>query len=123
MEKVILLYLKKNILLHFYSADKIYEYYCLLGIIEAFSRLGFTELIQKRDKYIYDNIYSKLHNDEFNTFYFVKDNIEITLFYQPMVYSKISKKTNNINLFRTDGRYYSPDFIIKKRTDNKEKNR
>lgn len=111
---------KKNILLHFYSADKIYEYYCLLGIIEAFSRLGFTELIQKRDKYIYDNIYSKLHNDEFNTFYFVKDNIEITLFYQPMVYSKISKKTNNINLFRTDGRYYSPDFIIKKRTDNKE---
>ncbi len=111
--------LRKNKLLRFSNADRIYEYYCLLGIYDTLIELGYKEIREKRELYHY-NVnslkFSNTKND--NTFYFIKDKCEITLYYQPVVYSYASDKNNNIELFRVDEGYYTPDFIIKKRYDN-----
>lgn len=110
---------KKNTLLQFSNADKIYEYYCLLGIYDILVEMGYKESLTDRARYEYDNNYSKFMNTEAdNTFYFFKDNIEIVLYYQPVIYSGQSKTTNNIDLFRTDKHFFTPDFILKKRIKN-----
>ncbi|MDA8226488.1 MAG: DUF2357 domain-containing protein [Desulfitobacterium hafniense] len=109
----------ENILLHFSTADTIYEYYCLLCIYDILVSLGFKEVVEKREPYKYD-IQSPFYvnTDKDNTFYFQNGNCEITLFYQPVIYSGFSQTTNNISLFRSDRSHYAPDFIIKKQTSS-----
>lgn len=106
-------------MLHFSTADTIYEYYCLLSIYDILISLGFSEVIEKREPYKY-NVRSPFYSNtvEDNTFYFRNGNCEITLYYQPVIYSNFGQTTNNISLFRTDGSYYAPDYIIKKQTPN-----
>lgn len=41
---------------------------------------------------------------------------ELTLYYQPIIFSSDSPDRNKITLFRTDRNYYSPDFVLKKET-------
>lgn len=107
----------KNLLLHFSSADIIYEHYCLLVIYDIFISLGFKEIVEKRTAYKYEAITPfYVNTDEENTFYFENGEYELTLYYQPVVYSDFRRETNDISLFRTDKSYFTPDFIIKKRT-------
>ena len=109
----------RNPLLHFSSADAIYEYYCLLHICDILVELGFEEEIERRSRYQYSvrgsSVFKNTEID--NTYYFNKENCKVTLYYQPVIYSYKSTKTNDINLFRTDWSYYSPDFILKKEDD------
>ncbi len=103
-------------LLHFHTADKIYEYYCLLNLMDCLISLGFSEDASKRTRYIYEiDGYERFLNDnEANTFYFADDKgMELVLYYQPVIYSRASLKRNGISLFRTDRSYYTPDFIVK----------
>lgn len=107
----------ENTLLHFSSADDIYEYFCLLNLYDVIVSLGFTEVLEKRTSYEYDcNDPRYLQTNNANTYSFVNGDCKITLYYQPIIYSKDSPTRNDITLFRTDGSYYSPDFIIKKET-------
>ena len=111
---------QNNILLQFSNADKIYEYYCLLGLYNTLLELGYEELHEKREKYKYKVNYIKFENtDQENTFYFKKDNTYVTLYYQPVIYSDQTLTPNSIKLFRTDKSFYTPDFIIKKVVGNK----
>lgn len=106
---------KQNTILHFYTADKIYEYYSLLNIVDCIINLGFVENANQRVNYQYDiPNYDKycIENIE-NTFIFTKGNKDIVLYYQPVIYSSNSITNNNIDLFRVDKSYYTPDFIIK----------
>lgn len=102
-------------LLHFSSADAIYEYYCLLNICDILVELGFEEQTDRRTHYLYSVNHENFSNTEVdNTYYFQKEGCKVTLYYQPIVYSGYSDTTNEIGLFRTDSSYYSPDFIIKR---------
>ncbi|BCJ92820.1 hypothetical protein acsn021_03890 [Anaerocolumna cellulosilytica] len=108
-------YPNKNILMQFSNADKIYEYYCLLNMYDIFISLGFIEQREKRCAYKYSVNHPKFQNtEEENTYYFQKDDLEVILYYQPVIYSYSSAYNNDITLFRTDKQYYTPDFIIKK---------
>lgn len=110
---------KENILVHFSSADLIYEYYCLVHIFEILVALNFKEAKEKRRCYRYPMINRESNLDEMeNTFYFYRDDMEITLYYQPIIYS--DQVANDINLFRTDGSFYAPDFVLKKRYQGNE---
>lgn len=111
---------QNNILLQFSNADRIYEYYCLLGLYDALLELGYKEVREKREAYKYKVNYMKFENTEQeNTFYFKNNNVDVTLYYQPVIYSERTSTTNSINLFRTDRSFYAPDFIIKKVAGNK----
>lgn len=111
---------QNNILLQFSNADRIYEYYCLLGLYESLLELGFEEIYEKREAYKYRVNYAKFENTEQpNTFYFKKDSMYVTLYYQPVIYSDQTPTTNSIDLFRTDRFFYTPDFILKRVVGNK----
>lgn len=114
-----------SLFLHFASADSIYEYFCLLNLYDIFVSMGFSEQTKLRNNFKYicnDPRYVQCDTD--NTFYFSKDDCELTLYYQPIIYSEDCVTRNGITLFRTDGKcrtprrewYYSPDFVIKKQT-------
>jgi len=114
-----------NQILHFSSADSIYEYFCLLNLYDIFVDSGFTERTEQRSCYKYsckDPRYVQCDID--NTFYFYRDKNEMTLYYQPIIYSEDNMTRNGITLFRTDEKqhsnnhewYYSPDFILKKQS-------
>lgn len=113
-------------ILQFTSADTIYEYFCLLNLYDIIVRNGFIEYEEQRTNFQYscvDSWYVPCQND--NTFYFAKGSCNLTLYYQPLIYSEDCATRNGITLFRVDGKrvgtnyseqYYSPDFVIKKQT-------
>lgn len=99
---------------HFTSADKIFEYYCLVSIYDLIVGIGYKPMAEGASKFDYKSpggYYSQTKED--NTFKFKKENKVLTLYFQPVIYSRTSMTTNNIDLFRTDGSYYLPDFVIK----------
>lgn len=105
----------RNPLLQFSSADEIYEYYCLLHICDILVDLGFEEITENRIQYHYTTRGYYRNTEIENTYSFKKDDCEVTLYYQPVIYSDYSNTPNEITLFRTDTSYYAPDFIIKKK--------
>lgn len=110
--------LQNKVILSFLTADEIYEYYCLLNIIQVIKNLDFSEDEINRKKYDYKfNKYNNLykHSKIDNTFYFSNGSKSLVLYYQPIVYSYENETRNDITLFRTDenNNYYTPDFIIK----------
>jgi len=106
---------RENKILSFSTADQIYEYYCLLAMFTAFDRLGYTENAKKRNRYHYDisGRYLNRLDDNENTYYFAKDEEEVVLYSQPIIYSWKSRTANQISLYRTDRDFYIPDFVIK----------
>lgn len=115
-------------ILHFYSADTIYEYFCLLNLYEVLLENGFSESIEQREKFRYNcNDIRYVQTESANTFYFTKNSCKLTLYYQPVIYTDDTVTRNGITLFRTDGKpctnhsqwYYSPDFLLKKQIGDK----
>ena len=104
-----------NMVLQFSNADKIYEYYCLLGIVDILLELGFNEELEKE---ILINIMSNIRNFVILKrrihFIFIKSKMKITLYYQPVIYSDSNKFDNNIGLFRVD-KFLHTRFYFKKR--------
>ena len=105
---------RENEVLHFSSADKIYEYYCLLNLYDILTLLGYSEQVDKRVTYNYALPFDDNKGTESNTYYFERDEEEVVLYYQPVIYSENTGTRNGITLFRTDKDYYTPDFIIRK---------
>lgn len=104
-----------SMLLNFPSADKIYELYTLINMLEIIHNTGYKEInkysfnYRRNDKLYVQTKYA-------NTFEFAKDNQKLILYYQPVVHCANNKQDNGIKLTRTDKKtaYYYPDFIIKK---------
>lgn len=109
-----------KIITSFVTIDQIYEYYCLLNIINTIEKTNFNLVNSYNYKY---NDINYIYKGE-NTFEFI-DNLEgnnkITLYYQPAIYTY--KFENNISLYRVNGRktYYLPDFLIKIEGDSVNK--
>ncbi len=99
----------------FHSISKVYENYSLINLIKSLEELGFTEKVEKRIVFYYNfGCNNKKYNKyKPNTYFFVKDNTTITLYYEPIIYGSIIEENNGISLFRTDGSYYIPDYVIK----------
>ena len=120
---------KDELLLSFISTSKIYEYYCLtklLCYIEDNTQFKLTR--SDNIKYpVKNSFYSNSKYD--NTFHFEDDNIELTIFFQPVIYgddnaingidlfrnTSSNSKTNNINR----GNTYTPDYIIKAKCNDR----
>ena len=132
---------KSDLLLSFMSISKIYEYFCLLKINRSLEKCGYKLISELSYKYNENRYY---HNTTYNnTFEFSKDNISVTVYFQPVIYGKAIERNrpNGIGLFRntkisiTDpnilalldergaqqGNYYTPDYLIKITEDDNTK--
>ena len=129
--------LKSDLLLSFVSVSKIYEYFCLLKINRSFEKCGYNFVHGFPFKYKETRYYRNTTYN--NTFKFSKDNIQATVYYQPIIYGKMEReRPNGIGLFRNTtvsikeptilamldeyeaqcGNYYTPDYLVKISTNN-----
>lgn len=114
---------KEELLLSFISTSKIYEYYCLIKLLCYINDNTKYKLIEsKRATYIVNNPYY-INTKYNNTFLFEHDDIQLTLFFQPIIYGD-DRAANGISLFRNTssnsksennkkGKTYTPDYLIK----------
>lgn len=112
------LYSQEKTLMNFVTAEQIYEYYCLINIINVFKEIGFAI---NKDNITYKAPDRRFSNIEVNN-YFKLSNGRITayLYYQPVIYSSNESERYGIELFRVDDNFYTPDFIIKFKFGTKE---
>lgn len=122
---------KEEFLLPIIVNHKLYEYYALLKLINCLVLQGFTNTQNYKFNYKVSNN-AKYKNTLYNnTFEFVKGDIAIKLYFQPVIFGdKFNSIDNNgVNLYRAtsltmasvnfDDRessgkgYYAPDYIIK----------
>lgn len=124
---------KSDLLLSFVSISKIYEYFCLIKINRTLEKCGYSLISGFPFKYVENRYYrNTVYN---NTFEFSKDAINVTVYYQPIIYGKTNnrERPNGIGLFRNTsisitnptalalldereakrGSYYTPDYLIK----------
>ena len=112
---------KEELLLSFISTSKIYEYYCLIKLLRHFEKINNVKFIKATNMnyHVTDDLY--INTKYNNTFFYEKDDVNITIYYQPVIYSN-DLAINNIFLFRNNAPnisdktaipYYSPDYIIK----------
>lgn len=124
---------KSDLLLSFVSISKIYEYFCLLKINRSLKDSGYCMVKSYPFKYLESKYY---HNTIYNnTFEFLKNDISVTVYYQPIIYGKVASRdrVNGIGVFRTTsvsikepailaiiddnepqrGNCYVPDYLIK----------
>ncbi|MDE5769276.1 MAG: hypothetical protein K2H82_07810, partial [Oscillospiraceae bacterium] len=114
-----------DLLLSFISISKIYEYYCLVKFLEYFSRhpefekTEFSRFLYPETKFYKNTRYN-------NTFLFRWHEKTVTLYFQPVIYGKSDYRYNQIYLYRNTsstvaggrtGRTYTPDFLIKLKSD------
>lgn len=107
----------------FFSADAIYEYFCLLTIKKLLvDEFGFSEEFSKNENFNYGITHQNQH-EKYNTFYFIRKDCQLVLYYQPVIFSD-SRLLNGISLIRCDHNglgqrpYYMPDFLIKKTSNS-----
>lgn len=111
---------KSNLLLSFISVSKIYEYFCLLKINNSLISMGFK--LVNGYKNTYDDAYKYLNTTYNNTFDFEKNDIKVTVYFQPVIYGKRTERYG-IGLFRNTNisigslkkynKTYSPDYLLK----------
>lgn len=111
----------------------------MIKINRSFEKCGFNKIDGYANSYTETRYYTNtVYN---NTFEFKKDNINATVYYQPVIYGKLSsrERPNGIDLFRNTsisisepnalalfddrepkkGNYYTPDYVIKIAFDSK----
>lgn len=118
-----------DLLLSFISTSKIYEYYCLVKFLNyfkqcpEFKKVEFSRFLYHETRFYKNTRYN-------NTFLFRWHNQDLTLFFQPVIYGKSYIRYNQIYLYRNTssithgegkGNTYTPDFVIKLKTDTQEK--
>lgn len=120
---------KDELLLSFISTSKIYEYYCLIKILNYIDKNLNMKLMPPQKKMY--NVSNKYYtNTRYNnTFTFENDRLQLTLFFQPVIYDN-DLAANDIHLFRNTsfccsnnteefkGKLYTPDYIIKVQYDD-----
>lgn len=128
---------KSDLLLCFVSISKIYEYFCLIKINRTLEKCGYSLNSGFSFKYAENRYYrNTVYN---NTFKYSKDSLNVTVYYQPIIYGETNKRErpNEIGLFRNtsvsitnstspilddrdpkQGNYYNPDYLIKISNNN-----
>jgi len=108
--------LKENLIFNIKTMDTLFEYYCLYKLLLMLYDVGFTnpnEGDSPSSYHIYKLALNPYQCDIANTYFFQKNDIKITLYYQPVI--RADDFENNITLYRTTTTYdcYTPDFIFK----------
>ncbi len=117
---------EEQFMLSFIKISTLYEVYVLTKLINYFRQVGYTLTVADKIPYpspskYYENTYCN------NRFIFKNDFGQITLYYQPVIYSTNRQQVSGIGLYRNTsisypkvqdgisyrGRYYTPDFLIK----------
>ena len=117
---------EEQFMLSFIKISTLYEVYVLSKLVNYFKNSGYTLVTADKILYpspgrYYENTYCN------NRFVFKNDSGQITVYYQPVIYSTNRKDISGIGLYRNTsvsfpkahdgtsyrGRYYTPDFLIK----------
>lgn len=103
------------------TLDKVFEYYCLVELLTLFTRKGYSPALGDQSAYNYPYIvnnptYKSGDNDIANTYVLRKEDVTVTLYYQPLISS--TEFQNNLALYRTTNPhhttdFYVPDFVVK----------
>lgn len=118
---------KDRLILQVKTLDKLFEYYCLLKLLELLADNGFQRA--DIDKPVYKHAYTladslyKNEKDVANTYILSRGELDVTVYYQPVI-SAISFE-NNLSLYRTTKHipnYYTPDFVLKFSSHEHEQN-
>lgn len=121
----------EKFLLSLLANNKVYEYYLLLKLLNYFRDTTNFDF-QYSKKFIYSQ--SKVERYA-NTFVFQNEENEITVYYQPTVYSFVHTENNGVNLIRNNNistnaffrdrnssrDIFLPDFIVKFKTSDSER--
>lgn len=113
---------KDKLILQVKTLDKLFEYYCLIKLLDLFATYGYQKAELAKPVYSYeykinDGFY---HNekDVANTYILQKGNVRVTIYYQPIINSFGFE--NGLRIYRTTKshskpkrHYYAPDFVIK----------
>jgi hypothetical protein len=129
---------KTDLMLSFVSAHKIYEYYCLLQLCNSIENSGYK--LQETHKLNYGETKFRTETNCNNAFVFAnsKNDIVITLYFQPVIYGVSDERPGGISLYRntshgilymqddivgkrTDGNSYTPDYVLKVQRGKKSK--
>jgi hypothetical protein len=118
---------KNRIIFNLRTLDKLFEYFSLYKLLKMLTDAGFDVTADEPVVYYEYNVPDELYvneTDVANTFHLQKDDLLVTLYYQPVIHS--DKCENGITLFRTTiprwttpSAYYTPDFLIKLSHGNK----
>ena len=125
--------LEGDMLLACMAKSRLYEYYVLAELIEAFEARGFE--LKKAERFEYQGAEGLTtgadDRQHANTFHFEKSGARITLWYQPVLSAGIYAGENGIGLARTtawsiaqgpdaqdalrpsERPFYTPDFVVK----------
>lgn len=106
------------------NLSTIYEFFCLVALLESLNKLGFIQTKSSYKKYDFNLPFEgedfDLPKATLNNFYTLKNrDIKITAMYEPKIYRFRShlKEGDLFNISRTSKRYIdhhlSPDFILK----------
>lgn len=116
---------REKIIFRVKTIDKLYEYYCLQQILKMLLEEKFTisdidSDIRCFEYKVGDDRY-KNEVDIANTYSLCRNNERVVVYYQPVIYSE--GYSNGLNLFRTTEKdlYYTPDFVLKFESEEKEK--
>lgn len=108
---------KEDVFINIKTADKLFEYYSLIKIIQMFQKHGFRfNYLKYKNKFYKYKVADKryiIDYDIANTYNMINKEFNLTIYYQPVIYSNDIQ--NEITLYRTTDKknYFIPDFIIK----------
>lgn len=115
-------------ILSFIRISDLYENYLLIKLNECVLKHGFSVVSRKKTIYPTKKGWKYANTRCLNTFVYVKDYVELTIYYQPMLLDSDTKNQTGIGLYRnnsipvvatetdelqTGGRYYVPDYLVK----------
>jgi hypothetical protein len=117
---------EEQFMLSFIKISTLYEVYVLTKLVNYFKSSGYTLTAAEKIPYpspgrYFENTYCN------NRFIFKNDSGQVTVYYQPVIYSTNHKDISGIGLYRNTsisfpkahdgssyrGRHYTPDFLIK----------
>ncbi|MDR0521494.1 MAG: hypothetical protein LBH00_06535 [Planctomycetaceae bacterium] len=115
--------MKKNrVIFNLRTLDKLFEYYSLYRLLKMLTNAGFDTVRNKPaiisyEYRVFDSWYQN-ETDVANTYHLEKEDYQLTLYYQPVVYS--DRFENDLTIYRTTiprkmqtSCYYTPDFLLK----------
>jgi len=113
---------KDRLILQVKTLDKLFEYYCLIKLLDLFANRGYqkadVELPAYKHEYNVNDGFYYNEKDIANTYVLQKGDIKVTVYYQPIISSFDFE--NGIGLYRTTlshskpkRHYFAPDFVIK----------
>lgn len=110
----------------FLQITTLYEVYVLTKLGTLFEGMGFQRVSSRFIQYEFETE-TLYENSSINNIYeYVRDDVKVTLYYQPVIYDRMKRDLGVVELYRSTsisfpkgwaeparGRYYTPDYVIR----------